>query len=144
MHCFFQSLSLATYNNINTIIIIIYKGCEIWRRHSTTAFLPKPVCRSDDDNAPWYIFIFVCVDDNVIQRKIFFLWYYRKKIGLSWWLSGKEFACQCRRRGLDLWVGKIPWRRKWQPTLVFLPQKCHGQRSLVDYSPWGHKESDMT
>ena len=39
---------------------------------------------------------------------------------------------------------KIPWRRKWQPTPVFLPGKCHGQRSLEGYSPWGHKESDMT
>ena len=39
---------------------------------------------------------------------------------------------------------KIPWRRKWQPTSVFLPGKFHGQRSLVGYSPWGRKESDMT
>ena len=44
----------------------------------------------------------------------------------------------------DLWVGKIPWRRKWQPTPVFLPGKSHGQRSLSGYSPWGCKESDMT
>ena len=41
-------------------------------------------------------------------------------------------------------VGKIPWRRKWQPTPVFLPGQFHGQRSLVGYSPWGSKESDMT
>ena len=41
-------------------------------------------------------------------------------------------------------VGKIPWRRKWQPTPVLLPGKCHGQGSLVSYSPWGHKELDMT
>ena len=39
---------------------------------------------------------------------------------------------------------KIPWRRKWQPTPVFLPGKSHGQRSLVGYSPWGCKESDTT
>ena len=39
----------------------------------------------------------------------------------------------------DPWVGKIPWRRKWQPTPVFLPRKYHGQRSLVGYSPWGRK-----
>ena len=39
---------------------------------------------------------------------------------------------------------KIPWRRKWQPSPVFLPGKFHGQRSLVDYSPWGCKESDMS
>ena len=42
------------------------------------------------------------------------------------------------------WVGKIPWRRKWQPTPVSLPGKSHGQRSLVGCRPWGHKESGMT
>ena len=41
-------------------------------------------------------------------------------------------------------VGKIPWRRKWQSTPVLLLGKSHGQRSLIGYSPWGHKESDMT
>ena len=51
---------------------------------------------------------------------------------------------ECQRPGFDPWVGKIPWRRKWQPTPVFLPGESHGWRSLVDYSPWGHKESDMT
>ena len=58
-------------------------------------------------------------------------------IGLSWWLSDKESACQCRRPGFNPWVGKIPWVRKWQPTLVFLPGKSHGQRSLTDYNWWG-------
>ena len=38
-----------------------------------------------------------------------------------------------------LWVGKIPWRREWQPTPVFLPGEFHGKRSLVGYSPWGHR-----
>ena len=48
------------------------------------------------------------------------------------------------RHELDSWVGKIPWRRAWQPTPVFLPGESHGQRSLVSYSPQGHKESDTT
>ena len=51
---------------------------------------------------------------------------------------------QCRRSGFNSWVGKIPWKRKWQPTLVFLPGKFHGLRSLVGYSPLGRKESDTT
>ena len=55
------------------------------------------------------------------------------------WPRGKEFACQCRRCGFNPWVGKIPWRRKWQPTLVFLSEKSHGQRNLVGYSLWGCK-----
>ena len=58
-------------------------------------------------------------------------------------LSGKESAYQHRRRRKTLWVGMIPWRRKWQPTPVFFPEKSHGQRSLVGYSPWGHNESEM-
>jgi len=44
----------------------------------------------------------------------------------------------------DPWVRKTPWRRKWQPTPVFLPGESHGQRSLAGYSPWGHKELYMT
>ena len=56
--------------------------------------------------------------------------------------DGKSVCLQCRRPGFDLWVGKIPWRRKWQPTPVLLAGKSHGWRSLVDYNPWGHKESD--
>ena len=61
--------------------------------------------------------------------------------------SGKESTCQWRRHkrhGFDSWIGNIPWGRKWQPTPVFLPGELHGQRSLVDYSPWGHKKSDTT
>ena len=62
--------------------------------------------------------------------------------------SGKEPACQCRRHkryGFNPWVGKIPWRRAGQPTPVFLPGgESHGQRSLVDCSPYVCKESDMT
>ena len=61
--------------------------------------------------------------------------------------SGKEPPCQRRRtkrRQFSPWVGKIPWRRKRHPTPVFLPGKSHGQRGLVGYSPWGHKELDTT
>ena len=72
--------------------------------------------------------------------------------GLPCWLIGKESTCQCRRCEFDLWVGrrcefdlwvrKISWRRKWQPTPVFLFGKSHGRRSLVGYSTWGHQELD--
>ena len=41
-------------------------------------------------------------------------------------------------------LGKIPWKRQWQPTPVFLPGESHGGRSLVGYSPWRRKESDTT
>ena len=46
--------------------------------------------------------------------------------------------------GFNPWVGNIPWKRAWEPNPVILPGKSHGQRSLVDYSSWGRKESDTT
>ena len=55
-------------------------------------------------------------------------------MGLPWWLSDKESSCQCRnlrRHRFNSWVGKIPWSRKWQPTLV--------QQSLAGSSLWGHR-----
>ena len=62
---------------------------------------------------------------------------------LPWWLISKESACQWRRHRFDLWVGKIPWRRKGKPTPVFLPGKSHGQRSLqATFHPVA-KNSDM-
>ena len=58
--------------------------------------------------------------------------------GIPGGATGKEPTCQCRRqrRRFDPWVGKIPWKRAWQPTPVFLPGESHGQRSLAGYSPW--------
>ena len=51
-------------------------------------------------------------------------------IGLSWWLSSEESACQCRKCWFSPWVEKIPWRRKWQSTPVFLPGESREQRRL--------------
>ena len=59
---------------------------------------------------------------------------------IPWWFRDRV-QLQC---SFDPWVGKIPWRRKWQSTPVLLPAQSHGQRSLAGYSPWGQKESDMT
>ena len=61
--------------------------------------------------------------------------------------SDKESAYQCRRckrQRFDPWIGKIPWRRAWQTTPVFLSRESHGQRSLGDYRSRGRKESDTT
>ena len=63
---------------------------------------------------------------------------------LPWWLSGRESACQYRRCRFDPWSEKIPWRRKWQPTPVFLPEEPLGRRSLEGYRPCGCRESDTT
>ena len=61
------------------------------------------------------------------------------RVRLPWWLNGRESTCKCGRLRFSLWVEKTPWRRKWQPTPVFLPGKTHGQGSLAGYSLWGHK-----
>ena len=57
-----------------------------------------------------------------------------KWLSSSWWLSSKESTWQCRTLGFE------SWRRKWQPTPVFLPGKSHGQRSLAGSNPWGRKK----
>ena len=70
-------------------------------------------------------------------------------MGLPWWLSGKESACQCRRHRFNPWVRKIPWQRKWKPTPIFLPGKLHGHgawrtivhgvaTSWIGVSYWAH------
>ena len=63
----------------------------------------------------------------------------KRDLGLPKWLSSKESACQCRTPGFHPWVKKTPWRKKYQPTPVFLPGKSHRQRSLVGYRSWGCK-----
>ena len=67
--------------------------------------------------------------------------------GFPRWLSVKEATCQCRRHrrcGFNPWVGKIPWKRKWQPTPVFLLGRVHGQRSPAGCSLWGRRELGVT
>ena len=85
------------------------------------------------------------LNNQMLIRQIYFLFLPTYiYLGLPSWLSGKESTCQCRRCGFDSWVGKIPRKKVWQPTPIFLPGKSHEKRSLVGYNPWGHKESDTT
>ena len=63
-------------------------------------------------------------------------------IGFLWRLSGKEYACKAGDSGKTL-VWKIPWKRAWKPTPVFLPGEAWGQRSLASYSLWDPKELKM-
>ena len=68
-------------------------------------------------------------------------------MGFPYGASGKEPACQCRRHKrcrFDSWVGKIPWRRAWQPTPVFSPGETDRQWSVEGCGPQGCKESDTT
>ena len=75
-----------------------------------------------------------------IFPEIFYVYQNMFILGLPCWLSGKDFACQCGRYRFDPWVRKISWRRKWQPTPVFLSRKSHEQRSLAVCSPWGRRK----
>ena len=96
-----------------------------------------------------YLVIIPCVDfilqflrpDSSCILKVYTHWIATSHVpfGLSWWLSGKESICQCRRCRFNSWVGKIPWRRKCQSTSVSLSGKSHGQTSLAGYSLWGHR-----
>ena len=58
-------------------------------------------------------------------------------LGLPWWLSWKRVCLRCGRPGIRSWVGRIPWTRAWQPTLLFWPGEFHDP-----CSPWGRRESD--
>ena len=74
---------------------------------------------------------------------------FKGKEGLPGRLSDKESGCQCSRHRFSPWVGKIPWKRKWQSTPVFLSGKFHGQTEnsmdcVAGYSPRGHKKLDTT
>ena len=64
---------------------------------------------------------------------------WKKSVGFPGDSVDKESTCNTGETGFNSWVRKIPWRRKWQPTPVFLPGKSHGQRSLEGYSLWGRK-----
>ena len=58
--------------------------------------------------------------------------------------DGKSICLQCGRPRFDPWIGKIPWRREWQPPPVFSPGESHAQRSLVGHSPWGVRHDGLT
>ena len=65
-------------------------------------------------------------------------------LGFPGGLVVKNLSASAGNTGFNPWVRKIPWRREWPPTPVFLPGESHRQRSLAGYSPWGHKELDTT
>ena len=106
-----------------------------WRRkwHSTPVLLPG---KSHGQRSHWWATVHGAAKSRTQLSNFTF----NSLLRTSWWLSGKESACQsgrARDAGLiPAWVSKIPWRRKWQPIPVFLPGESHGQRRLVGYSPW--------
>ena len=112
-------------------------------------------CRNAVDLQCCVTYVCVCVCVCVCTHTLFGFFshisHYRvlSRVPCAIWVprccSGKESTCQwrrCRRHRFHPWVGRIPWRKKWHLTPVFLPGKSRGQRSLVGYSPWGHKVLD--
>ena len=89
-------------------------------------------------NLPQFVVVHTVKDFDIVNKAEIDVF-----LELPWWLRGYSVCLQCVRPRFDPWVEKITWRRKWQPTPVLLPGKSHGCRSLVGYSPWGLKESDM-
>ena len=86
-----------------------------------------------------FIYVHICV--------YIYIYTYTHVWGFPGGASCKEPTCQFRRPKrlrFHPWVGKIPWKRAWQPTPGFLPGESQGQRSLVGYRPWGHRESGTT
>ena len=68
----------------------------------------------------------------------------KSSMGFPGGTDGKKIYLQRGRPEFDPWVRKVPWRRGWLPTPVFLPGESQGQKSLAGYSPWGHKVMDTT
>ena len=93
----------------------------------TITYLPSTSFQGRPGNDTWVLFLLLSQAFNT----------------LPWWFRWQGECLQCRRPGFHPWVRKIPWRRKWQPTPVFLPGKSHRWRSVAGPSPWGHKAREL-
>ena len=108
------------------------------------AFHSLQVPWSHDGPWPWFFPVHIFVVGESSWAVVLFM---RPSMDFPGGASGKESACQFRRHKrcrFYSWVRKIPWRRARQPIAVLLPGESHLQRSLVGYSPWGHKELDTS
>ena len=118
---------------------IFHINYSVIRNINTQKQSSQPMCKYRKDYALYMILLNTNSQKKKKKRKA--------KLPSQGFPGGKESSCQflrCRRHGFNSWVRKIPWRRKERLTPVFLPGKFHGQRSLGGYSPWGHKQSNMT
>ena len=137
-----------------------YVCLYMWNHHSWVSESPAHwptlgssvcLCPSLFPPSPWSAFChsrLACIFCKWILTACACLLFFFFKHSLFWGFPGslvsKESICSAGDPSSIPGFGKIPWRRKWKPTPVFLPGESHGQRCLVGYSPWGHKESDMT
>ena len=130
--------SLSAYN--------LKRVCTIQSSHFIpTHFYPQEI-ESIHPNKDWHVNAHGSFILNFHQWKNKTVHPNQRILGFLGGTSGKEPICQCRSKRVrsDPWVRKIPQRRAWQPTPVFLAEESHGQRSLASSSPQDRKESDMT
>ncbi|CAI9163732.1 unnamed protein product [Rangifer tarandus platyrhynchus] len=130
-------------------------NCKLWMiltpcAHPGDPAVCKRPCPLGEARGSFSVSLFVvgrimppAKDVHILTPRIYRYITRKGVLRIPWWLRCKE-CLQCGRPGFDLAVRKIPWRRRRQPTPVFLPGKSHGWRSLAGYSPWGLKESDTT
>ena len=136
------------YHHMGDILILILQpGAQIQQPDSLVSSLGSTICKQAHGKLTSLCFLGFLIHKLVIQwensqnsmRKYFEV-LLRIVAGKCWGFPGDTVV----KNLPDPCVKKIPWSRKWQPTLVFLPGKFQWQRSLAGYSPWGHKESDTT
>ena len=123
-HSSFPSLKVSEYLKI--YLTFMYMECFSGKVLFNLCKIPT-VCRK---HYKFCLFL-LCLKVNVNISFIFSLWHIGVW-GFPSGTSGKETTCQCRRHmwyRFDPWVRKIPWRRAWEPTQVFLPRESHGQRN---------------
>ena len=129
-------------------IVLLWANCWNWlfrafagRPHGLTSFSPESLALAYLSS---YCLYWCCWglagNSSGFWTRICFQIIHSKKFPSD--ASDKEPACQCSRHKrcrLNPWVRKIPWRRKWQPSPIYLSGESHGQRSLAGYSPWGQR-----
>ena len=135
-----QHIEIKPLANFN--ILFSRRGCFLNPQYSDLClqYASSLACSGPRD-LPFYFFLLQETRHSLSQANL-----HMERVSRSYFFVhlAQTEKQECRRLGFDPQVRKIPWRREWQPTPIFLPGEFHGQRSLVGYSPWGHKESNMT
>ena len=128
--------SSVLHTDTGIILHILFNGLPLPAEYGAKLFK----CIRNPPQSPWYshLWFFIVLLHQLILHQVSVQSHYLHE-GASLVAQLVKILLQCRRPRFDSWVGKIPWRRKWQPTSVFLPGESRGQRSLTGYSPWGHK-----